>query len=753
LNKEELVKEILDNVKKAALFFRNESVPMGVRVGVATAVCLIVTFPFWVNLGKKDPMKELITSDSFPTGPSGLADSSAKEDQAKAALVEYKEDSEDPVVAKNDATKPTEETKAEKSQANEADVPEPDRGPFKTLPLNLKVPRAIVEGIDKTIWLADKGGIFSFNQGKLSKGKLVMNSESYDAEFNSDLPALSTIYPTSDGSLWAGFTDGTLMHYHRYEWKHIRGKNKDTEDSITSFASADDKVFIGSKALYQWDNKYNQLLADPEWRGKWITALASSKDHGIFMASKTTMYKYDKSWQPFWEGSKQDGSISSINFGKDGNILLGTSGGLIRLSKKGVILERALIGEKVKSISSGENGTLWVGTRGNGLRYFDGENWYKAAAKEGLGDWTTEVLLDNQNRLWVGVTGAGVMIAKLSKATEWIKNYPDQDLGEAKPQLFKSACHAAESLINKVSYSGQIASRIIDGTRYVFFKGHQVCPEGIGYYRNDNSVIFLKDWNLIEFHDDKRKEISLAKEYPADKVNLVFYDSKNHIWLSTPDTGLSRYKTDKLEDLGLLKGNPVTSIIEAGDGVLWIGTTPPFDKEQNTYHQKNLHLFTESDSNTNFSSFDSRDGLKQNSTLALNQIPNGNTAIATRLGISVITPDKQVLSYDKDSGINFEHCADISYDKKGRIWTTHQYFGNGITWIDQNLVYSITKEQGLFSDKISKVAVDRTGNIWLLASNGEVGVYPRKYLEEKGQKKIIPERVIRSRPLGSTQNK
>ena len=382
-------------IKKAALFFRDESVPMSVRVGVACAIALVLTYPLWVDLGKKDPMKELITSDSFPSGPGGLADSTAAQDLAKAELIEYKKNSADtPTVTPADQPKTKTETKADSIEA----LPdqEIDRGPFKMLPLNLKVPRAIIEGPNKTIWLADKGGIFSFKEGALSKGKLVMNSETYDAEYNTDLPPLSAVYSAGDGSFWAGFTDGTLMRYFNYAWKHVRGKNKDSEDSITSFGSFEDKIFIGSRALYQWDNRLNELIANPEWKGKWITAFGSDPKLGSFMASKYSLFKYEKNWVPFWEGSIQDSSIDTISFTADGSILLGTADGLIRLSQKGVILERALIGERVKSIAIGPEGTIWAGTKGHGLRYFDGENWFKAAAAQGLGDWTTEILLDNQ---------------------------------------------------------------------------------------------------------------------------------------------------------------------------------------------------------------------------------------------------------------------------------------------------------------------------------------------------------------------
>ena len=41
----------LSPIEKAARFFRDESVPMGARVGVAGAIALVLTFPLWEDLG------------------------------------------------------------------------------------------------------------------------------------------------------------------------------------------------------------------------------------------------------------------------------------------------------------------------------------------------------------------------------------------------------------------------------------------------------------------------------------------------------------------------------------------------------------------------------------------------------------------------------------------------------------------------------------------------------------------------------
>ena len=447
-----------DKLIKAGNYFRDESVPMHIRVGILVVISLILTFPFWVNLGKSNK-NSLITSDSFPTGISGFAEDSKKEDLAQAALVEYEEKTKQPKKASISSKETSEEAQRENLEEKNTKEKEPKQeepntkeklkegtkqnkniGAFKAFPIHMLHPRAIKEGPDKSIWVADKGGIYSFKEGKLSKGKLILNSDIYDKEFNSDLPSLSNIHPAKDGSLWAGFNDGTLMRYHRYEWKHVRGKNRSSENAITSFAEDEKNMFIGSKALYKWEEE--QLLSNPNFRGKWVNNLSFKKGFGLLLAAGTKLLKYNNgSWELLFKASKEDKTINVISYDKE-TILIGTWSGIIRLSKKGVILDRMLSKENIKSINPSTDNTLWVGTKGEGLRYFDGDTWYKAKKEQGLGDWATELFIDRNNVIWLGVTGSGLFLAKEQSAIKWISQFPDVS-NQNEPLVFRNACQAA----------------------------------------------------------------------------------------------------------------------------------------------------------------------------------------------------------------------------------------------------------------------------------------------------------------------
>ena len=140
-----------------------------------------------------------------------------------------------------------------------------------------------------------------------------------------------------------------------------------------------------------------------------------------------------------------------------------------------------------------------------------------------------------------------------------------------------SGCEAANNLLKGVNFSNQVSTRTIDDKQYVFFKGHQICPKGKGYYRNDNSLILLDGWRIILVKDNKRTEISIEKDYPADQINLILYDSSNSIWIYAEQKGLARYAKGEWQNLGLLQNNNVNALLEDQEQKIWLGTSPEFN--------------------------------------------------------------------------------------------------------------------------------------------------------------------------------
>jgi ligand-binding sensor domain-containing protein len=96
-------------------------------------------------------------------------------------------------------------------------------------------------------------------------------------------------------------------------------------------------------------------------------------------------------------------------------LLLGTDQGLIRYDGNQSFLwminlgDEMLISPKVTSIAWDGNGQLWVGTDGNGLLHYNGQNWEQYNSASGLPtERVRKVLSDRLGTIWIASgTGEG----------------------------------------------------------------------------------------------------------------------------------------------------------------------------------------------------------------------------------------------------------------------------------------------------------------------------------------------------------
>lgn len=731
-------------------FFFDADKPIGLRIGLAVVLLALATYPLWGGSSKTDtPSQQQALESSFPHGPAGLADSNATADQLRAAADDIRHASEED-------SQPTEAQMALLAEASRDRVPPGNQetdsvpskqesgdqdvassairpGPFSLLKGNLTRPVAASESPQGDVWTAYRDGLALFRKADRNRGKIVLDKETYDREFNDDLPALGSVAFVPGGDVWAGFTNGQVMRYRRYEWKVISRPNEPIRSHIAAIIGFHNEVFLAGRGLFKWDRTFKRLLADPNFRNKKIDSFAVSKAGELFLGGRDGLWQYNKenhTWSQIWKIPRRDRSIYEILPDHENSLLLGTVNGLIRISYKGIVLERLLPGERINGLVSDSEGNVWVGTTENGLKLWDGRQWYAAGSAQGLGNSITSLHIDKNQGLWCGVDRTGMFTAPIRQAKEWLRKFKDRSIPQAKPEIFADPCQAAEKVLKDASLSHDVAVELIDGRKVVFFKGHQVCPKQKGYRRVDGTVVLLRDWNILRFLDEEREVIEVPQHIPADKTAVFLLDSRDRIWLGTSGSGIHFLENGQWQSFGAaqhLENNPVTAILEDMDGNIWIGTTPPYDEETKKYLYPNLHLFNKK----GWFHFDPKNGLAHFGTYSLAGFRDGRILVGTNGGISVIDKDANVTTYSSEQGLVPHFTFSMAVDLDERIWIAHHFFGDGITVLDSKKVLHIDSSNGLFVDRISKIAHDRSGRVWLLASNGTVGVYPRSFLEEK----------------------
>lgn len=735
----ETVAKILARVPSLQVFLKLDRRK---RIGIVVGFLLLVlaSLP-----GKKQPKPEELLENAFPSGPAGLVDSNVEADRARALAASMQKERDENI----EPAEPEPDTK----QKPAADLPEADRapdsiGPFAALPKQIDRPIETVNAADGSLLVLQRSGILQFSKDSYATPRIILDSDLYDREFNEDMPALTSMAQTKDGKIWAGFMNGELMRYSRFEWKILSMPMETLSRHVSGIIEAKNgDVFVGSKGLYKWDAGFKRLLGDEDFKDTLITAFAVSKKGELYAGAPTGLWKYnddEHKWSRIWKTPKQDSTIYAIFADLENELLLGTQRGLVRISSKGVTIDRLMPGEQVLSIVQAPDKSFWAGSARGGLSHLVGDQWFKAGASEGIDKPVLNLHIDPDNVLWMSVDHRGVYYAPLTEAATWISSYTAEQESNDQPQVLGDACEAARKLLTGINVSRDVAYEIIDGTDYVFFNGRLVCPKSVGFRRADGAVLLLNDWVLRFFQDQERKEVPIPRDIPADKSKIVLLDSKDRAWFAVEGGGLYMSAGEELTLFGEEQSLAnIQDMLEDSKGNMWFATTPRYDESAKRYIGPNLHLYNDK----GWFHYSPKQGIIFHLAYSLALKKDDLLVVGTNAGLSLIAQNADITNYGKDQGLERRFVHSLNIDGDDRIWFGHQFFGDGLTVFDGTVFTHFDASTGLFNDKITRIAHDRLKRVWVLASNGTVGIYPASFFEEKGIKQPLNTRRVRTRNM------
>ncbi|MBQ9610333.1 MAG: response regulator [Lachnospiraceae bacterium] len=209
---------------------------------------------------------------------------------------------------------------------------------------------------------------------------------------------------------------------------------------------------------------------------------------------------------------------------------------------------------------------------------------------------------------------------------------------------------------------------------YNMYSGLQETMVNSVYVYNNNTYICTDDGLIIYDKDNSRVSNDLTDSLENISVKHIAADSSGNLWISTYRRfGLIKYETD----------GTVTNITRAA-------------------------------------------GLLNNSINCSRILKNGNIAVATIEGISIINRDCKVLySYGKNDGMQFNNVLCIYQDDDGKIYAGTDGGGMYIFTPELKLIEKYTTETGLNSDFVTSIESGEKG-IWIGTDNG-LGFYNDTY--------------------------
>jgi signal transduction histidine kinase/ligand-binding sensor domain-containing protein len=263
---------------------------------------------------------------------------------------------------------------------------------------------ALAEDVDGAIWIGTSKGLDQFKDGRITS----------PAHFPADLnPSVRALAVDRHGALWIG--------------THGHGVFRRFDGKLSNYSSAEGLS----------DDQVTSLLEDMEgnlWIGTTGGGLNCLRDTAIRSYSQSRGIPKGSVWSmqeardgAIWIGTERDGvirfqdgrvdryttregmlsnEINSLTEDLSGRIWVGTESGLNTI-KDGIVVsiptgQTAPVGQ-VRALYVSGDGSVWIGTMGNGVSRFNKGRFTSITKRDGLpDDWVRAILEERDGTMWFG---------------------------------------------------------------------------------------------------------------------------------------------------------------------------------------------------------------------------------------------------------------------------------------------------------------------------------------------------------------
>jgi diguanylate cyclase (GGDEF)-like protein len=484
------------------------------------------------------------------------------------------------------------------------------------------------------------------------------------------LPQLSVtdILQSADGYVWVGTQEG-IARFDGVRFTVFNKRNTEAIDNvaITSIAQTDDGVlWFGTEIaglLRYHQGKFERLTARDGLGSNRIRDLVVEEGDTLWIGTSDGLSRYRGGEFETWDTG--DGLphpvVEVLSRGADG-LWIGTPAGVARLA--GERIERIEIASLSRNTSVGAlledaDGTLWIGTNGQGLVSFREGRGVSYRAADGLGDDRIEQLAeDPRGALWIGTVTGGL-----------VRLVGDE---------FSS--FATE-----------------DGLRNNWVAS-------LAFDREGNLWVGTLGGGLGRFGEGKLTPFGKPEGLSGHDVWSVFQDSKGAMWIGTNE-GLNRFESGRRTPFygeELFEGRMVIAVLEDSSGRMWFGT-----------RTNGLWRYDGQD----WRSFTTDDCLPDMRVGGLTERADGSIWFGSPAG-AVRLIDDECTTFGRDQGLFADSVKFVHEDRTGTLWLGT--FGGGvIRQVDDEFV-PLELPEGATVDQTVVLAYheDDHGAMWFGTTGG-----------------------------------
>lgn len=438
------------------------------------------------------------------------------------------------------------------------------------------------------------------------------------------------------------------------------------ETTILSFAlTPDDRLLLGTEMglqVYRLGNNGAPV------RSHAVTGIPETRVQVIAPRHKRPGY---------WLGTEDEGLIEFI----PGNSA--ESDAVVRFySETGFPIDN------VTAIVEDAESQLWVGTFGNGFARFDDKDTTErmvpiapVSAADSLGkDIVRHIFIDKFQQIWMATYGQGLLC-----------------LAE---QMFSTFRIAADSTTKTIYTSLEDHA------------GHMWFGTSMGLYlvHRDRLADYGRQYTMGNPLDiPGARRYTLEDGLPSNDITALYEDRNNVLWVGTRRSGICKLSPNRttispvdITELELSKA--INSLRGDKDGHLWIATSDG--------------AFRYNDKTQDIAYLGTRNGLAHNNIYDIFPDSKGQIWIAThtnRLAL-FIDPDEQIRDFAVTDTGEVANVNCIFEDKEGMLWLGTD--GGGVYRYDGKDFRNFSEADGLLSNYIYHIIIDRFGTIWMAHRNG-----------------------------------
>jgi diguanylate cyclase (GGDEF)-like protein/PAS domain S-box-containing protein len=509
---------------------------------------------------------------------------------------------------------------------------------------------AVAQTADGYMWAATQEGFVRFDGTEfLTYDKAAMPQ----IHNNMTLDLLSA----RDGSLYAATNGGGVVHVQGRRISSYEVANGMPSDAATTlYESGNGTIWIGTQKGLASRQRDGRIVTTTGTASMTVTAIAEDwsgqlwigTTHGVATLKDGRLVRHDNDGFP-------TAHILSIGVTRDGSVWLGTRGnGLVRYRSgqfRTYTTADGLPSANINAIYEDSHATLWIGTLDHGVGRFRDEQFDFASDAIGIGNRAVSSFTeDREGNLWIGSTSG------LSRVAEG-------------------------KVISFTTVQGLLADKVrtVSG--------------------DPNGTLWIGTGKGVQTLDGRH--YSKGDGLSSDLVMSTLNGRDGSLWVGTFDGGLNRVfqgRTTVYNSKNGLNSDLVLSLHEDRGGALWVGTARGLQRIVNGMIVPETFK------------------LSGEVVGVIYEDNNGAIWAGTQDGGLNRIIGATVTSFTKRNGLGSDLILALHQDSTGSMWVGTA--GGGLSRLKAGRWTTVTTREGLFDESVFAILEDANGYFWMSCNKG-----------------------------------